>query len=324
MDPYTAILIQLNILMFGLAALFAYQMANRPRKAAKRPYARRKFWVKPYLRKRLDFGFYEQLVPDLQGSADYFNFLRIDKELFEQILARIEHRIVKQDTTFRQSITPATRLALTLRYLATGDSYKSIGYGFRVSPSLISVIVRDVCQAIVDEYLEQEIVCPKTPEEWKVVSDGFSTRWNFEHTVGAMDGKHVRIQKPPKGGSLYYNYKHYHSIILFALVDANYRFLYIDVGHYGGAGDAGIFNDSDFSAALEGGYAGLPEPEPLAHDDSKDIDYFLVGDDAFGLRTWLMKPYSLRYMTKAERIFNYRLSRARRVVENVFGILAHR
>lgn len=59
-------------------------------------------------------------------------------------------------------------------------------------------------------------------------------------------------------------------------------------------------------------------------DDDNDIFYFLVGDDAFPLRTWMIKPYNSRGLTHEKRVFNYRFSRRRRVVENAFGITAHR
>ena len=54
------------------------------------------------------------------------------------------------------------------------------------------------------------------------------------------------------------------------------------------------------------------------------MPYFLVSDDACGLKIWLMKPLPLKNMTDSQRMFNYRLSRARRVVENAFGITANR
>lgn len=89
--------------------------------------------------------------------------------------------------------------------------------------------------------------------------------------------------------------------------------------------DGGIFQHCTLRRAIEDGTITFPPPAPLPGDDSDvPIPYALVGDDAFPLRSWLMKPLSLRQMGDEARIFNYRLSRARRVVENAFGILSQR
>ena len=74
---------------------------------------------------------------------------------------------------------------------------------------------------------------------------------------------------------------------------------------------------------LDAGQLNLPAPTPLPND-TQDVPFFIVGDDAFALKPNLMKPYGGRGRNREERIFNYRLSRARRVVENAFGILANR
>ena len=148
------------------------------------------------------------------------------------------------------------------------------------------------------------------------MAEGFGTRWNFHRVCGVLDGKHIAIKAPNNAGTLFHNFNGFFSIILLALVDSDYKFLWAAVGGNGSSSDCGIFNASPLRTTLESGDIGFPDPEPLPHDD-RGMPYFLVGDDAFPLRTWMMKPFSHRNMTVEERIFNYRLPRARR-------ILAHR
>ena len=69
------------------------------------------------------------------------------------------------------------------------------------------------------------------------------------------------------------------------------------------------------------GEAGLPEPECLPNDDC-DVPYFVIGDDAFGLRSWMMKPHPSRGLTKEKRIFNYMLSRAQKVANTSLLIIS--
>lgn len=107
------------------------------------------------------------------------------------------------------------------------------------------------------------------------------------------------------------------------IADSKYRFIYIDVGKNGRISDGGVFNRTSFFTLLTDGKLHLPAPDPLPGRD-EPIPYFLIADDAFALSNNLMKPYAQRNLSGLERIFNYRLSRARRIVENAFGILASR
>ena len=302
--------------------VIAQILVDRQRRRRPRP---RRYWVKPWLSRRLDYGHYDRLMRELEAEdvVSFRNFVRMDPAMFREVLQRVGPRIEKYDTWFRKSINPGCRLAITLRFLATGEKYRSLMFGFRVAHNTISVIVRQTCEAIVAEYGEEVMQCPRTSDAWKQVAAEFSSRWNFHHTLGAIDGKHVAIRCPKNGGSLYFNYKGFHSIILLALVDAKYKFLWVDVGTNGSSSDAQIFNDCDLRSGIIDGTLDVPDAEPLPGDD-RDMPYFLIGNDAFSLRIWLMKPFSARGLPDEERIYNYRLSRARRVVENAFGIMANR
>lgn len=115
---------------------------------------------------------------------------------------------------------------------------------------------------------------------------------------------------PNGSGSLYYDYKGHFSIVLFALCDSYLNFRYINVGHYGKTSDGTIFSHSTLQSILENGSSNIP-PNSV-----------VLGDEAFPLKKYLMKPYPrTQGLSKEKKIFNYRLSRARRVVENAFGLL---
>jgi hypothetical protein len=165
--------------------------------------------------------------------------------------------------------------------------------------------------------------CPSTEEDWKRVASEFWIQWNFPNCLGALDGKHVVIRKPACSGSTYFNYKHSFSLILLALVDANYKFLFIDFGAQGRFSDGGVFAESDLNEAMQKNTINWPVSARLP-DTEIQFPYCIVADDAFPLRDTIMKPYPHRNLSGSQRIFNYRLSRARRCVENAFGILAAR
>jgi hypothetical protein len=111
--------------------------------------------------------------------------------------------------------------------------------------------------------------------------------------------------------------------VLFALVDADYRFIWVDIGAEGRCSDSQIYNNSELKETIENQTIRFPDADALP-GDTEAVPYFIIGDDAFALKTNLMKPFRRMSMDHDERIFNYRLSRARRCVEQAFGIMAHR
>ncbi|KAB0804103.1 hypothetical protein PPYR_01073 [Photinus pyralis] len=168
---------------------------------------------------------------------------------------------------------------------------------------------------------------PPSEEGWLKVTQDFYNLWQMPNTLGAMDGKHIRIRAPSNSGSRFYNYKKYFSTILFAVCDAKYNFIYVDIGSYGAQSDGGVFRKSSLGQKLLSGQLNLPIGCPLPNDPNNcTVPTFFIGDEAFPLLTNLLRPYSKREkrMPEDQLIFNYRLSRGRRVIENTFGIMVAR
>ena len=169
---------------------------------------------------------------------------------------------------------------------------------------------------------------PPIEEDWKQIEYRFNIKWNFPNCIGSLDGKHMMMRCPPNSHSLYYNYKGFFSIVLMALVDADYRFIYIDVGNYGSNGDSGIFKNSSLGEAFTGQLFDIPGPKRLP-GYPEGVPYpTALWQMRHSPRMDLMQPYPhgkrQNRLPYDKSIFNYRLSRARRIVENAFGILAQR
>jgi len=111
---------------------------------------------------------------------------------------------------------------------------------------------------------------------------------------------------------------------LLAISDAKYRFIIVDIGAPGRQGDSGVLTNSGLMNLLEDNKLKIP---PVAQLDgsNEEFPFVFVADEAFPLTTYMMRPYPRSgNLNITKKIFNYRLSRARRVVECAFGILVAR
>ena len=170
--------------------------------------------------------------------------------------------------------------------------------------------------------LEKQNVSSTQMRLWKRLWEQ-ANKWQFPNCIGAMDGKHLVMQPPPEATSKHHNYEHTHSIILLAVVGPNYECIYADVGTNGRVSDGGVWSTCSLARKIENNPNFLPPPRGLP-SGSDEVSFAFVADDAFALKEIYMKPYPQAGITDMERVYNYRLSRARRISENMFGIIANR
>lgn len=184
--------------------------------------------------------------------------------------------------------------------------------------------VLEVCDAVIKNLLRESMPTPGI-EQWEKNIEEFWNKWNFPNCVASIDGKHVIILAPPNSGSLYFNYKKTFSIVLMALVDANYNFIAVNVGAFGKDSDGGILSKSKMGRAIFENKFNIPSNRCLP-GTNVSAPCVILGDEAFPLKNNLLRPYPSQQSIddSKKRHFNYRLCRARRVVENAFGILSQK
>lgn len=209
------------------------------------------------------------------------------------------------------------------RYLGTGSTFKSLAEYFLRGNRTVGMVIAETTEAIW-KCLQPFYMPTPNCNMWRNISQRFQQLWSFPHCLGAIDGKHVRIKKFNNAGSRNINYKGYHSVQLLACSDADGCFITVDVGDLGRNSDAGVFATSSLGRWLDRDGLDIPIPEPLPLDENNetaDVPYFFCGDEAFPLKLYLMRPYPRATLNDERRIFNYRLSLARKTVECSFGML---
>jgi hypothetical protein len=129
------------------------------------------------------------------------------------------------------------------------------------------------------------------------------------------------MKKPNDSGSQFFNYKNFFSTVLMAVAGADYCFISVEVGAYGSSSDSNVFKNSTFGKLLESNKLNIPDPRVLPSDaEGQSMPFVLVGDEAFALSEHVLRPYPNKNLTCLKRIFNYRLSRTRRILANKWRI----
>ena len=245
----------------------------------------------------------------------------MSRKTFNTICTELRPFIERDVSRFRQPVCIRTRVAVTLWRLATNIEYRTIAELFGLGRSTVCEIVIDTCDAIAGHLAPRHIYIPQN-ESLKEVVDGFEWRWGFPQAAGAIDGTHIPILKPHHSAADYYCRKGYYSLLMQALVDYRGIFMNVYIGWPGKTHDARVFANSSVYADMINDRL---FPNWTRQIEGIDVPLVILGDPAYPLLPWLMKPYlETPSSTQEERAYNYYQSRARMVVENAFGRLKGR
>lgn len=162
---------------------------------------------------------------------------------------------------------------------------------------------------------------PCTEQETIDTRATFEDLSDLPNVVGAIDGTHIKIKTPNDSGPDYFSRYRQHDVVVQAVTDGEKRFLDIAAGFPGSMHDSRVLRNSNIYQRIVNGEL---LQEPTMTIENREIKPYLVGDSAYPLSTWLLKPYPETTNNLDEIEFNKELSRARVSVECAFGILKSR
>ncbi|XP_022201746.2 uncharacterized protein LOC111058518 [Nilaparvata lugens] len=275
--------------------------------------------------KTSDFLKYKDSASELsflsELSDDVFKeTYRLSRVQFQEIHDMIEDDIRGKESNAKSPIATEKKLAVCLRYLVSGERYKTIALNYRIGDRTVSNIVNEVCAALWTHL--QPIYMPEPDIElWKKIASDYESKWSFCNCLGAIGGKRIiTIQKV--GISSATNDRESPHVILVAAVDAHYRFTFIDIMSAERFNDENVFENTLFGKRLCN-TSKLPEPNPLPGTE-QPIPYVFVADETIPVIDNLMRAYPGQSVMNSyeKKVFNCRIGQAQQTAECSFGILS--
>eukprot|EP01018_Ginkgo_biloba_P005223 Gb_27975 [translate_table: standard] len=153
------------------------------------------------------------------------------------------------------------------------------------------------------------------------IKEGFRLKQGFPNCCEAIDATHIQMDLPYNESSFdWYDREHNYSMLVQAIVDSNMRFLDICIGWPGSLNGIRLLRNSSFYRLCEGGERLNGH---LVSIGTIDMREYIVGDGGYSLLPWFIILF-LGVVTNAQKLFNFKLSSTRIVVERAFGKLKNK
>ncbi|XP_069622611.1 uncharacterized protein [Ranitomeya imitator] len=309
--------IQRVLLLWLVLRLLEEQSRDEERRRRRR----RRFWVHPTVSQIHTKRHFNNLYMDLRQHPEKFvAFCRMSIQAFDKLLEELRPGLTFKDTFMRYCISAEERLVITLRFLATGMSFSDLHLHFLVGRSTISTIVHSTCQQIWTQ-LKNTVMPETTEQQWLQIVEGFYANSQFPNCLGALGGKRIRVKWPPLCAPQYHNSELFFSVLVLGLVDSNYRFITISIQSCESSNDSQISTTSIMGQQLLVNPRAIPQPRVLLGSSGPPAPFVIVADEAFDMSNHVLRPFSCRGMDNRRRIYNCRLTKARKYVEYGFGLL---
>lgn len=209
----------------------------------------------------------------------------------------------------REKVYPEKAFLLSVWYLANQNSFREVADRFGLSYSATHNCLKRTLEFLIS--LTPNTIKWPMEEAREEIKEAFSKN-NGPKAMGAIDGTHFEILKPSENQDSYINRKGYHSILLQGVVDHKKRFIDVFAGEPGSLHDARLLRKSRLYSKI------MEDPTFIGND-------FLLGDSAYPNLSWLVTPFKDHgLLTQTQKMFNYRLSSKRVIIENAFGLLKGR